>query len=314
MTIPPKISVIVVCEPIDDTHKLVLPDFKAQTLPLADYEVLFVDGTGDGRHVEIIESMAKREGAGASFRHLPVSSLSRSYARNRGLEAAAAPLVLLLAEDFQIRAETLEAHVRFHERHPEPHIVGVGAAFFPPDLASDPFMRWLDETGTLFGVSFCPGSIPPHFFYGANTSLKTHFLRSVGPSHEAFPFHAWDDYELGLRLQDAGMRSLLVPGAEVDHVHHVNLRGRCKQVGEGGASAVVFERIQPARPRSWGALVDTPLAWLAWKVWLAWLGKTLLPHVKTHDRYYRARLDQAFVRAYRAAKSGPATVNGVGLP
>ena len=67
----------------------------------------------------------------------------------------------------------VEAHLSFHEAHPEPGAVGIGAGYFPPAQLEPPLVRWLEGSGQLFGAKLKDElTVPPDFFYVGNASLK----------------------------------------------------------------------------------------------------------------------------------------------
>jgi GT2 family glycosyltransferase len=182
---------------------------------------------------------------------------------------------LFLADDFIPERYCFEAHVRFHDGYPEEHYVGVGPAFFSERLRRDPFRRWLEDSGELFGTSFThlQPEVVQSYFYGANTSLKRSFIDRVGGFDENFRYHTTDDYEFGVRARKFGMKAVFLPDARAIHEHDVNLAERAASVRRSGSSNVWLERKHPDLPPPSAHYRRT--AWRyrlrSWRAWLRYL-------------------------------------------
>jgi GT2 family glycosyltransferase len=185
----------------------------------------------------------------------------------------------------------------------------VGPALFPHPLRDSSFRRWLEDTGEIFGTSFTAGSevFPPRFFYCANVSAKRRFLLEAGLFDERFPYEAWEDAELALRLARAGLRSTLVEGAVAWHDHPVTLPERCLNMEKAGASAAIFEGKHPG-PHSWHAAVRRP----AWQLSLALRWRRARAVVtrspREREQAWRLELDRAFASGYQRARRRAAGV------
>jgi GT2 family glycosyltransferase len=300
----PKISIV--CYVGD--HPL-LPEMLAalavQNVAPEDYEVVVVD------YNELSQSTPDAARSVESANRAPHLTLqyhvlangSRAKAINAGVRLARADLIVLLADDFLPDPGLVSAHLRFHEQHPEPSLVGIGSGKFPAHLCACAFRRWLEDSGTLFGVSFTQTARewPDHFFYAANTSFKKAFFNPVGGFDEDFPHPAWDDYEMGLRLRKNGMRSLPVPQAVASHEHAVTLDERCAAMREAAASAVILEGKYPgAQP--WQAQCRTA----PWRFRATGAARRLQNRLSGRqsdlDIYYQQMITASFVAAYRDAK------------
>ena len=205
----PKVSVIV---PVNDDR----PNFDQffcqwfkQTAPATSFELLVM--TFNQPQLEGVKKSLERQ---AHMKHpelkvqvhlLDKIGKSRAKAMNFGVQQSRAPLLYLFGDDFIPNTNAVAAHLKFHETHPALHDVGIGMAFIPEEFRT-PFVVWLEESGSLFGVPFRPGmsEIPPHFFYLANTSIKRQFFDDAGGFDESFCFHCSDDWELGQRLKKWG--------------------------------------------------------------------------------------------------------------
>lgn len=272
-----------------------------QTLDPRHFEVLLVEARRRGRR-SLLDRSRVRIPAELDFAHHRLAPCGRATLRNRGVSLATGDVVVLLAGDFHPNPRFLEAHRRFHALHPEPEDVAVGPVAFPRHRRRSRFERWLDRTGRLFGVAF--DKIPPgfdlRFFYAGNASLKREFLARAGPSDEDFPAHAWDDYELSLRLFGQGMRTTLIRAARADHMHRVRLRSRMQQMREAGEAAAIFDAKYPS-PHPWHEMRDLPLSRLRWRRAVALLRYRVLGSRDGAFDYFESSLDAAFARAYQRA-------------
>jgi GT2 family glycosyltransferase len=210
--------------------------------------------------------------------------------------------VIFLGDDFIPGSGFVDAHLRFHDDHPEVEAVGVGLAFLTPEYRT-PYGTWLEQSGQLVGIPLRREMkhVPDHFFYVGNASVKRELLRRAGPLDERFPAHAWDDFELGQRLRKAGMRSTLVPEAVVEHHHHLEQADREATMQEAGTAARIYQAIHPEDP-----VAPETANWPVWRhairLLRARIQASLLPGRATRQWCWRARLDAAFAKGYR--KSG----------
>lgn len=221
---------------------------------LARAEVVVCDdGSGDATETVL------REAAGSARYPLAWVSLARNggpaRARNEALRRARGAVVLLIGDDIVPGAGFLDRHVRWHERHPEPGAALLGLTTWPPELASDPFLRWLEHGGRRYFFNYrdLPEDRPASamHFYTCNVSFKRALLDRAGPFDEDFPFASHEDLELGWRLERAGMRLWFDRGALAHHWHRLDFPGTFRRVYRMGHSSVRF----------WSKVPDTSPAW-----------------------------------------------------
>jgi GT2 family glycosyltransferase len=294
-----KISVLIVCEALDH-DKQRLPDFTNQTLDPSLFEVVYIMDETDEVVRRAYELLERENGNRIQMRMVTASSPRRSVGRNAGLKTARAPLVVLFAADFAPLPGMLADHLAFHEAHRDERMVGIGAGWFPEEYRKDPFMRWLEDSGSLFGVGFTsdPVQMPNSFFYGANASLKKTFLEAAGPSNEKFPYEAWDDYELGLRLSERGMEAHYLPGSGAMHIHTVSMEGRGRALAQAGESAALMEEIRPG-PKPWHPQAVADVGRLEKRERILRWKAQFFPGENNRAAYYRAWAERVFVEAYQ---------------
>jgi len=271
-----------------------------QTVGTAVFEAILVDAIHVLDEQTVRRTVEQAAAAGLDIRYERIKRGGRAAANNYGIQRARSELVLLLADDFIPLPGLVAEHLALHDRQPQRHIVGVGPVIFPPQEKVRSFMRWLDDSGELMGVSFTreDAVIPENYFCAANTSAKKALLFAAGLFDEDFPYDAWDDYELGVRLSRIGMRTVYLPGAVAYHQHDIPVRERRRAMKRAGESAAVFERKHPG-----------PHAWLEecrhapWRLELEaqwWLIKSLVRRDRqARGRYYHLTLERSFVAAYR---------------
>jgi GT2 family glycosyltransferase len=275
----------------------------SQTLPPSDYEVVIVDANRSHDYAGAYERARARKDVRLRLHLETIDKGSRAKSYNRGLGLCRAPIVLFFADDSMATPQTAEAHLRFHEANPDLHRVGVGSMILVDEVRTH-FATWLERSGTLFGVPFSDDmtSVPDNFFYAGNSSVKRDFLLAAGPFDENFCHHAWDDYELGLRLSKLGMKACFLPQAKAGHAHAISLAGRCRTMTRAGESATVFER-KYGGDQFWRSKCRVP----PWRLRLYGLVSLLRYAILRRERhlisYYRARLDASFVAGYRRGSS-----------
>jgi len=181
------------------------------------------------------------------------ASGARSLRHNLGAAHAGGDLLVFLADDFEPVPHFLEAHADFHELNPDPHAVAVGPGLFDDALRQQPFARWVEDSGQIFGVPFrrCAGAWPRNYFYAGNASIKRSKFESLGGFDERFATDAWDDYEFGLRFAASGGYSQVVTEAIGIHRHAVSYEERCQTMEQAGEAARVLEAAHPEVSRDW---------------------------------------------------------------
>lgn len=142
-------------------------------------------------------------------------------ARNRAIDAARAPLVLMLNDDALPAADDLGEHLAAHAAAGGPVAV-LGTFDFTAASLESSFVRLLDGTSLLFDyVSLRDGlRYDWRYFWTCNLSAPTAALRQVGGFDAThFDEAIVEDVELGFRLQAAGVSVLYRSAARCAHEH-----------------------------------------------------------------------------------------------
>jgi len=216
------------------------------------------------------------------------------------MRQSAGNILIFYASDFIATHQLLEHHLTLHEQKSDGKVVGIGPVAFLSKLDMTPFMRWLDESGALFGtkLSSCNTGIPPEFFFGANTSIKKDFLNSVGPFDEELPYHSVDDSEMGHRLFERGMKNVFLPDVLAYHDHQISMEERRKAMREAGESTAIWDSKNPrlvTRDRWHGCIAGMVRLLTSW-----YRAKSLLLG-REQDlwKYFSWSMTQAWVDGYR---------------
>lgn len=294
-------SVIVATNPHDGDLRRVLEGYALQKGMQGGFEVVVVD---DGSREDVAGACARSASAAPALqvRCLRSATRGRAAANNAGARAAAADLLIFVADDFIPGPTLVRAHVEFHRSLVGP-AVGIGPARFTASCRDDAFARWLEDSGRLFGVPFRTAAPEwtRDFFYVGNASLARDLCERVGGFDETFEHDLLDDFEFGLRLRSHDVRTHLLPKALAWHDHAVTLAERWLAMHRSGAAARRYDRATPGT-RPWSAIASQPVAALARRVEHAARGDVAGERT---DGYFRALMDLAFVQGYEGNPSAP---------
>jgi GT2 family glycosyltransferase len=191
-----------------------------------------------------------RDGVGGSLVYLREPDLPSPAARNVGLEAANASACLFLNDDCWPLPGLLARHAAFHRSRPEPAAAMIGRTipFWPYEPT--PFERWLETSGYRhrYDAIADPQNAGWRHFLTFNASVKTPLLREVGGWDERFAM-GFEDNELGLRLEGAGMRLHYDERAVVEHFHPASLASTLRQFRRYGDGRRRLGEVHPEDPR-----------------------------------------------------------------
>ena len=164
---------------------------------------------------------------------LRASRPGASAARNVGLRAAAAPIVLFIGDDILASPQLVREHHAWHQRMPRDEVAVLGHVRWAQRLRRTGLMAWLER-----GIQSDYDTIPRDragwgHFYTTNVSLKKGFALSVGGFDEDLPF-LYEDLDLARRLHDRGLDLRYNCNADAEHLHPPSLaewRQRMEAVG-----------------------------------------------------------------------------------
>lgn len=226
-----KLSVIITAYNDEETIEECLESFINQSLSEEKYELVVVNDGATDKTEEIVRGYVLSV---SNLRLVSQTNLGVAAARNHGAAEAHGEILLFTQADIVAADEKLlTRHLNFHQ-NPQ-HLTSniqpltlslVGHTNWHPDFKITPFMEWLESGGPQFKFQQ-PGKVGFLNFYTTNVSLKKEFFKKAGGFDEDFKLKAgitaYEDTELGYRLEMQGLQLFYDPTALVYHHHHKTL-------------------------------------------------------------------------------------------
>lgn len=227
-----RVSVVMPTHNRWDQLRRVLEGYREVAFPLDDFEVLVCDDASDDDTPTLIRTFA--ETAPYTLRYLRQEKKGPAAARNMGIKAAAAPLIVLTDDDCVPNPQLLARHTAATRQG----IATIGYIEWHPDVTVTPFMAFLSP-GYRFNFAQItdPQNATFRCFYTANVSAWRADLLALGGFDESFPAAAYEDIELGYRLRKAGVRLVYDREAIIYHLHEMRLEGMLRSQIVNGRSA-----------------------------------------------------------------------------
>ena len=125
-----------------------------------------------------------------------------SVAKNIGVDAAMAPLLLFFDDDDVADPDLIARHLEMHRLHPLEHVAVLGYTDWAPSLKVTEVMRFVTEVGCyLFGYPHLRHgqAYDYRFFWGGRSSCKRSLLVRAGGFRPEFTFGS-EDIEAGFRI------------------------------------------------------------------------------------------------------------------
>ena len=204
MSAPPRIAAVIPTQDRAELLRAALDSLARQTLEPGAFEVVVVDDGSADATSAVVASEADR--MTLRYHRLPRSGISA--AKNLGLFAARAPVVLFFDDDDVAHPDLLRQHLVAHDEHPDPAVAVLGHTAWSPRLHVSELMHYVTDVGRfLFDYAAADqGAVLDHtFFWGGRASCKRMFLAAEGIFDPSFRFGA-EDIELGYRLSGRGFK------------------------------------------------------------------------------------------------------------
>ena len=220
-----------------------------------------------------------------------------SAARNAGVRAATAPLVLFLDDDVLPEEQLVSEHLSWHERHPGEEVGVLGLVRWADELRVTPFMRWL-ERGVQFDFARIDGEEAGWGrFYSANASVKRGMLERVGGfDEERLPF-LYEDIDIAYRMHAYGFRLLFNPRAAGEHLHEMTIEGLRARLPLMAASEHAFCAKHPEIPPYFLEMFREAAAAPPARGRLAWLAPVVPPEAPVLGRRVWDTVESRFKQA-----------------
>jgi glycosyltransferase involved in cell wall biosynthesis len=239
MTDAPEISVVIPTYNRLDTLQYVLPTLLAQDLAPSQYELLVCDSNSTDGTAQLLERVGSDD---ARVRYLRGAYSGRAAARNAGITAARAPVVLFNDADILASPDLLSTHLHRHRQHRDIAIVGLEVQvkdFADYELRrDDPKRRGHLHPPSRKALSWL-------YFLTGNASVRRADLLRAGGFDESFTGYGHEDLELGYRLQQLGIRILYEPAAVNYHCQAVAYEDQKAKMRLAGRSTARFYRKHP---------------------------------------------------------------------
>ena len=181
-----------------------LRGFVEQSTPKADFELIVIDDGSTDNTKAICEQFESE----LELRYLSISHGGLAAAKNRGLAAARAKVLLFADDDDFPCPDLVAAHLRIHDAYPDDSTAVLGYTTWAPTLEITPVMEYVTEIGQLlfaYRDIVDQQVLPYHYFWGGRSSCKTAFLVEHGMFETSFG-RILEDVELGYRLSQFGMQ------------------------------------------------------------------------------------------------------------
>lgn len=242
MTTAPRVSVVVPTYQRRDSLLRTLASLCLQTLPAGEFEVIAaVDGSTDGT-AEAVRGFA----APYRLSALEGPNRGRALACNAGIRAARGNVVVLLDDDMEASPGLLAAHARVHDAGGRRAVVGAAPIVASP--TSPPFVRYMANgfRSRLARLAEPGYRLTFRDTYTGNFSAPREPLLEVGGFDEAFRAYGHEDYELALRLQQAGVELVYSADALAHQHYEKTFAGFVRDGIARGRTAVLLAGKHPA--------------------------------------------------------------------
>ena len=204
-----------------------------------DFNVIIVDDGSSDDTPLLLDRFQK-----ISPLHLTILRQSNSgpaKGRNLAVQSARSPLCIMIGDDILAAPSFVERHRQLHHEYPSEFTVGLGLTRWDTHHQHiTPLMDWLENVQFSYRELEAGARPDWRYLYTSNLSFKTKLFRDC-PFNEHFRFAAFEDMELGYRLESAGKLALIYcPQAFANHVHPTSFLDACHRMQKVGYSEAQF--------------------------------------------------------------------------
>ena len=237
------ISVVIPTYNRIDTLAQVLPTLVAQTQDASSYEIIIADSNSSDGTAAYVSELSASLGPDR-VRHLPGPYSGRAAARNAGIAAARAPVVLFTDADILASPRLLERHLAGHRAANGRRVAIVGCELQVRSLDDYRAQRDRPETRKPLHPS-SRTRVSWLYFLTGNASVRRDDLDAAGKFDESFTGYGHEDLELGYRLEKSGVELRYDADAVNYHWHPVPFEEQIGRSELAGVSTVRFYRKHP---------------------------------------------------------------------
>jgi GT2 family glycosyltransferase len=206
-----------------------------------DELIVCVDGSRDGSQ-EYLRRLAAHD---LRLRVLEnAENVGRTRALNVACTAAKGRIVIRLDDDISVPKGFFDAHVRAHEAQGAP--VGVTQRIVDVAAARRHMWRTFVERNASMDLERHMGeeASAPACTWGGACSVKRDVGVQLGWYDERFSAYGWEDVEFGYRLVESGVRIVMLPDIEVEHLAAaVTFEHKLRRGFDAGARMMVFAQL-----------------------------------------------------------------------
>ena len=245
MASSPVLSVVIPTYQRPDLLAQCLDGLRAQDAPPTDYEICVVDDASGPATPEVLRR-AEDDLPNLRWASQP-TNLGPAAARNRAVAMSTAPLLLFLDDDIVASPSLVRTHIALHDGRPDTYGV-VGLVEWLPTLKVSQFMRWLDTIPYQFAFPQMDEGLqgdPTRAFYTCNLSVSRALFERAGGFDERFPFPAYEDTELAIRLVERGFELDFRRAALAWNSRPITLDQFCARMTMVARSAHVLADVMP---------------------------------------------------------------------
>ena len=229
-----------------ETLEKTLRAYNNQTVSPNSFEILIVDDGSTDDTKDVVYRLQHEVNYTLNYHYQ--HNQGPGQARNWGIRNSTTEYIFITGDDIIPGQNLIWEHIKTHISDPRDNIVVLGHVDWPPEIPMNPLMYYLTEhTATQFGFHQIQDTENAgyEFFYTSNISLKTSFLKNKDLFNPIFPHAAYEDIELGYRLQMQGMIMKYNKDALGYHDHMMTYDATSKRQHKCGQMAVVFTQLHP---------------------------------------------------------------------
>lgn len=223
-------------------HETVFRLHNRQTVSRDLFEIIIVDDGSD------VLPDALKWGADVI---VPNEGVGPGQARNTGARIAKYDTVLFIGNDTIPDQNLIFRHIYQHRLVGDPKVAVQGLTPFHPSVMDTEFMHFLDQSGLQANWNALRNEDgtwkrnATGYLLTTNWSINRYELELIGGFHASLKKAAWDDVELGMRLNKMGYATVFDPSATNFHYHKYTLDQFARRQFMEGTQRILFALQHP---------------------------------------------------------------------
>lgn len=238
----PLLSVIIPTRNRAELLRGSLESLACQTLPPDKFEVIVIDDGATDATRDVCLAFSSR----MQVTYFYVEHSGISAAKNLGIFASRAPILLFFDDDDVAAPTLLREHLAAHRQYPQEQMAVLGYTTWAPALPVTEVMNYVMNVGRLlFCYAMADGQkLDFTFFWGGRSSCKRAFLAQHGVFRHALR-SILEDIELGYRLSKQGLQVVFRRNAVQYMNRPITFDEFCRRCERQGHSQYLFGRLYP---------------------------------------------------------------------